>query len=74
MKPASAKLVRAAKAAARAQAKAVAANRAWADAFRAEYGHDDISDVLVGVIDYAVEDPDVITGDFIAANSAPGQS
>jgi hypothetical protein len=74
MKPASAKLVEAAKAAARAHAKAAEANRAWVDAFRAEYGHEDISDALVECIDYASGNGDVLTGAFIAENSSPGQS
>lgn len=70
------KLVRLAQAAAKASAKAAAAQTAWVDAFRAEYGHDDISDALVSNIDYALgsDDACVLTADFIDAHSAPGQS
>lgn len=74
---ASKKLVRLAKAAAAANAKAAAATSAWAEAFEAEYGHSDISDVLVSVIDYASGDGDHgedITATFIDAHSAPGMS
>lgn len=74
---ASKKLVRLAQAAAKAQAKATAAQSAWAEAFEAEYGHNDISDVLVSVIDYASGDGDhgkELTAEFIDAHSAPGMS
>lgn len=70
-------LVRLAKAAAKASAKAAAAQNAWVEAFRAEYGHDDISDVLVSAIDYASgegDDGDQLTAEFIEAHSAPGMS
>ncbi len=70
-------LVRLAKVAAKAHAKAAAAQLAWAEAFEAEYGHNDISDVLVSAIDYASgedEDGEVITAEFIDAHSAPGMS
>lgn len=49
---ASKNIVRLARAAAIANAKAAAAQSAWVEAFQAEYGHDDIADVLVSVIDY----------------------
>ena len=74
---ASKKLVRLAKAAAKAQAKASAAQSAWTEAFEAEYGHSDISDMLVGVIDYACGDGEIgeeLTAEFIDAHSAPGFS
>ncbi len=73
---ASKRLVRLAQAAAKASAKAAAANSAWVEAFKAEYGHDDISDALVGVIDYATGDGDhdIITAEFIDAHSEPGMS
>lgn len=70
---ASKKLVRLAKAAAKATAKATEAHTAWAEAFRSEYGHDDISDALVSVIDYG-GDADVLTAEYIDANAAPGMS
>tara|TARA_R110002124_G_scaffold128157_9_gene288600 strand:- start:8959 stop:9192 length:234 start_codon:yes stop_codon:yes gene_type:complete len=74
---ASKKLVRLAQAAAKAQAKAAAAQSAWVAAFEAEYGHNDISDVLVSVIDYACGDgnhDEGITAEFIDAHSAAGMS
>lgn len=73
---ASKKLVRLAKAAAKAQTKANAAQRAWVEAFKAEYGHDDISDALVQLIDYATGDGDdeAITSAFIDDHSSPGMS
>lgn len=70
-------LVRLARGAAKAHAKAAAAQAAWVEAFEAEYGHDDISDVLVSVIDYASgegEHGEGITAEFIDAHSAPGMS
>lgn len=70
-------LVRLARAAAKAHAKAAAAQAAWVEAFEAEYGHDDISDVLVSVINYASgegEHGEGITAEFIDAHSAPGIS
>lgn len=69
--------MRLARAAAKAHAKAAAAQAAWVEAFEAEYGHDDISDVLVSVIDYASGEGDHgegITAEFIDAHSAPGIS
>lgn len=74
---ASNKLVRLARAAAKASAKAAAANSAWAEAFEAEYGHNDISDELVDRIDYASGDgnhEEELTAEFIDAHSAPGMS
>jgi hypothetical protein len=50
---ASKKLVRLARAAVKATAKASSAQLAWVEAFKEEYGHDDISDALVQMIDYA---------------------
>jgi hypothetical protein len=69
-------LVRLAKAAAKAQAKASAAQRAWVEAFEAEYGHADISDALVQLIDYSQGegDDESITAEFIEEHSAPGMS
>lgn len=71
---ASKKLLRLAQAAAKASAKAAAAQKAWVEAFQAEYGHDDISDALVSVIDYSNGDSEILTAEFIEAHSAPGQS
>lgn len=65
-------LVRLARAAQKAQVKANEAHQAWVEAFRAEYGHDDISDPLVEAIDYGRGD--TITAEFIEANSAPDLS
>lgn len=55
--------------AARASAKAGAAIREWRDAFEAEYGHDDIPDALVEVVDYSTGDTDIITAEYIDRNS-----
>ena len=73
---ASRRLVALARAAARVSAKSATAQRAWADAFEREYGHSDISDVLVGAIDCGegTDTDEEITSEFIDANSAPGQS
>lgn len=71
---ASAGLVRRAKAAAKASAKALAAQHAWIEAFKAEFGHDDISDILVDAIESGKGDPDQITAAFIDENSKPGMS
>ncbi|HFZ8524826.1 hypothetical protein ACSZNZ_22970 [Aeromonas caviae] len=71
---ASVRLVRRAKAAAKASAQAAAAQRDWVEAFKAEFGHDDISDILVDVIESGKGDPDSITAAFIDANSKPGMA
>ncbi len=71
---ASKNLVMLARIAARASAKAGTANRAWRDAFMAEYGHDDISDALVEAIDYAQGDSSMLTADFIDQHSKAGHS
>lgn len=71
---ASKELVRLAKAAAKASAKAGAANRAWREAFAAEYGHDDISDALVEVVDYSTGDASVLTAQYIDKHSAARNS
>lgn len=71
---ASKKLLRLAKSAASASAKAAAAQSAWVEAFKVEYGHDDISDALVGIIDYSMGDSESLTQEFIEQNSAPGRS
>ncbi|AJY53309.1 hypothetical protein [Halomonas sp. KO116] len=70
---ASKKLVRLAQAAAKACAKAQADQSEWVEAFRAEYGHDDISDTLVEAIDYA-GGPDTLTASFIEEHSGKGNS
>jgi len=67
-------LVRAARAAATAQALAFQAHDKWVKAFKKEYGHDDISDPLVEAIDYCRGDKSALTREFIAANSEPGKS
>lgn len=64
-------LVRLARNAARATAKAARAQAEWVDAFREEYGHDEISDALVESIDYAGS-PEVLTAEFIEENSGKG--
>ncbi|WGK63448.1 hypothetical protein QAO71_16895 (plasmid) [Halopseudomonas sp. SMJS2] len=73
---ASKKLVRLASAAAKAQARASDAQRKWVEAFEAEYGHSDISDALVELIDYAQGEGESapITSEFIEEHSAPGMS
>lgn len=67
-------LVTLARKAALAHAHANDCNRRWAEAFAAHYGHSDISDVLVEIIDYSTGDVSQLTGDFIDANSWPGKS
>lgn len=62
-------LVRLAKQAATAAADAARANGAWRNAFMAEYGHEDISDALVEVIDYSTGDTSVLTAEFIDEHS-----
>lgn len=71
---ASKKLVRRAQAAAKASAKAGAAQLAWVEAFKAEFGHDDISDILVDAIESGKGDPDQITAAFIDEHSKPGMA
>ena len=66
-------LVRAGKAAATAAQKAAQANKKWVEAFEAEYGHTDISDALVEVVDYG-GDASVLTPEFIAEHSGQGAS
>jgi hypothetical protein len=71
---ASNKLVMLANKAAKLHAYAADANRKWVGQFTTEYGHSDISDSLVEVIDYSTGDSFKITGDFIDENSSPGKS
>ncbi|MFQ2235012.1 hypothetical protein ACK32R_04775 [Aeromonas dhakensis] len=71
---ASVRLVRRAKAAAKASAQAAAAQQAWIEAFKEEFGHDDISDILIDVIESGRGDPDQITAAFIDENSKPGMA
>jgi len=71
---ASKKLVRLAKAAAVASAKAQRANIEWVEAFKSEYGHDDISDALVEVVDYSGGDTACLTAEFIHHHSGAGKS
>lgn len=66
-------LVRLARNAARAAIKSARAQAEWVDAFREEYGHDDISDALVEIIDYA-GNPELLTAEFIEDNSGKGNS
>ena len=65
-------LLRLARAAAKAHARANALNVRWVDAFEAEYGHNQISDALVEVIDYNTGNISCITAEFIAEHSASG--
>lgn len=65
-------LVLLAKQAAKASAEASRANNAWRDAFASEYGHEDISDSLVEVIDYSNGDISMLTEAFIDEHSGPG--
>lgn len=71
---ASKELVRLARKAAKAHAKANAANQEWADAFAAEYGHNDIDDILVAAIDYSTGNISQLTAAFIDEHSAAGNS
>lgn len=71
---ASKKLVQLARKAAAASAKSAALNRAWVEAFKAEFGHDDISDALIEVIDYSTGDISLLTAEFIEKHSGPGRS
>ena len=71
---ASQKLARLARAAANTQSKASEAQRAWVEAFEAEYRHSDISDALVQLIDYSQGNTDTLTAEFIEEHSAPGMS
>lgn len=71
---ASAQLVRLARKAAVAHAKAAEANRAWVAQFEAEFGHNDISDVLVEAIDYSNGNTSILTSDYITQHSKAGQS
>ena len=68
------RLVKLALAARRSAIAARKANEKWVSAFESLYGHSDISDVLVDVIDNARGDDSVITADFIERHSAPKQS
>lgn len=67
-------LVLLAKQAAKASAEAARANRAWRDAFAEEYGHDDISDVLVEMTDYGRGAISDLTAEFIDEHSRPDAS
>lgn len=58
---ASKELVRLARRAAVAAAKASAALNAFRDAFVQEYGHDDVADAIVDAIDYSKGDVTMIT-------------
>lgn len=71
---ASKRLVQLALAAAMASDKARAAQHAWAEKFEEEYGHSDISDELVELIDYGAGDSSNITAEFIDKHSGPGRS
>lgn len=71
---ASKNLVRLARLAAKAHAQAARANRAWVSAFESEYGHDDISDAIVELIEYSSGDTSQLTADFIAEHSTQGKS
>lgn len=71
---ASKNLVRLARLAATAHAKAARANREWVAAFESEYGHDDISDALVEGIEYSSGDTSTLTAEFIEQHSRSGMS
>jgi hypothetical protein len=71
---ASKNIVRLARLAAISHAKAAEANRKWVDAFQDEYGHDDIDDALIDVIDYSSGDVSMLTADFIDEHSIAGKS
>lgn len=67
-------LVSLAKKARRTSQIAGTAQRAWADAFEARYGHKDIADALVEVVEYGMDDGSVVTAEYIEANSKPDGS
>lgn len=69
----SSKLHKAAVRAATAANKNREAQMAWVEAFREEYGHDDVSDMLVEVIDYG-GDTSMLTREYIHENSREGES
>lgn len=64
-------LVTLARRAARTHAKAAEANAAWVEAFRNEYGHDDISDALVEAVEYSTGNTACITAALIEQFSRP---
>lgn len=68
------RLVKLALAARRSTKAANKASEKWVSAFESLYGHSDISDILVDVIDNAHGVDSDITADFIEQHSAPGQS
>lgn len=67
-------LVKLALAARRSARAANKASEKWISAFESFYGHSDISDILVDVIDNAHGVDSDITADFIEQHSAAGQS
>lgn len=69
---ASKKLVRLAIAAAISSAEAGRRLREWSEAFQSEYGHSDIADALVEVIDYSSGKTSDITSEFIDRHSNSG--
>jgi hypothetical protein len=71
---ASKELVMLARKAAGLHSKAAAANMVWVEAFKREYGHDDIDDALVELIDYSTGDLSLVTSDFIEEHSGRGKS
>ncbi len=72
--PSIAQLVRAARRAAKANDIAGRHTQAWVDLFEARYGHTDISDALVEVIDYSTGNTAYITAELIEENSQPDES
>ncbi len=73
-KPTIQQLTRAAKLAAEANSRGRELTQKWVDLFERRFGHTDISDSLVEIIDYSTGNLDCITPKFIEDNSAPDQS
>lgn len=70
----SSKLCAAAKKAARNAARAHSSLRVFSELFEREYGHSDISDALVEIIDYSIGSTEFITREFIAEHSGKDRS
>jgi hypothetical protein len=71
---ASKELVRLARSAAKAAERSRDAHSRWVGRFAEEYGHDDIADALVEVIDFCGGGDGLITAEYIHNNSKPGGS
>ena len=68
------KLLIAAKRAAKTATINSKANADWVRLFEAEYGHVDISDILVDCVDFSTDEGYSITAEFIHEHSKAGES